>query len=126
MYDKGKILIGVVVFLLVLAFPLIYLAASGDGGYVPDPVPPEGETQCVEAVDFMTDNHMALLMDWREGFVRDGIRTYEAKDGTEYTVSLTGTCILQCHTEKEEFCDQCHKYVGAEPDCWSCHVEGEE
>jgi hypothetical protein len=128
-YDKGKILTGVVIFRILLAFPMYYLAASGDAGYVPDPVLPEGETQCVEDADWMKDYHMTLLIDWRETVVRDGVRTYVAEDGKEYTISLTGTCLQQCHVEKDEFCDQCHIYVGAEPTCWRCHVEtveGEE
>ena len=127
MYDTGKILIGVVIFLILLAFPVYYLAASGEGDAVPDLATPEGD-QCVEPADWMRDNHMTLLVDWREGLVRDGIREYVATDGTKYeNISLTGTCLDKgCHSSKDEFCDRCHTYVGAEPDCWSCHVEGEE
>jgi hypothetical protein len=125
MYDRGKIIIGVVIFLLLLAFPMIYLAASGDAGYVPDPVLPADEEKCVESAEYMRENHTTLLQDWREGVVRAGTRTHVASDGKQYDVSLVETC-LGCHDNKAEFCDQCHNYVGAEPSCWDCHEAPEE
>jgi hypothetical protein len=125
MYDKGKIITGVVIGLLLLTFPLAYLAASGDGGYVPEPEIATDEQQCVESVEFMRENHMTLLDEWRTTVVRGGDRTYVAVDGTEYFIGLTETC-LDCHSNKAEFCDTCHSYSGTEPECWSCHVTGEE
>jgi len=137
MYDKGKIITGVVIGLLLLTFPLIYLAASGDGGYVPELQPAEKGTQCIESDEFMRENHMLLLDDWRLSVVRGGNRVYIASDGQEYYMGLanptnpeelplqTGAC-LACHTDKDEFCDTCHSYSGAEPGCWDCHVSGEE
>ncbi len=145
MYDKGKIITGVVIGLLLLTFPMAYLAASGEGGYVPEPVLPPDEEQCVEPVEWMTDNHMRLLDEWRHTVVRGGDRIYGSSGGTEYYIGLTGLdeeemsvvrgspgmpdlksggC-LQCHSNKDEFCDTCHSYVGAEPECWNCHVEEE-
>ena len=125
MYDKGRIIAGVVIFLILLTSPLIYLSASGEGGYVPEPVIVTEEEQCVESVEYMTKKHMELLEDWKEGVVRGGTRTYVASDGKEYDVSLVETC-LDCHTNKAEFCDQCHDYVGAKPSCWDCHQAPEE
>jgi hypothetical protein len=125
MYDKGKIITGVVIGLLLLTFPLTYLAASGDGGYVPEPVLPAAEDRCIEDARWMRDNHMQLLDEWRNTVVRGGDRAHIASDGTEYFIGLTDTC-LGCHTEKDQFCDTCHSYTGTQPKCWDCHVEGEE
>ncbi len=68
---------------------------------------------------------MNMLLDWREEVVRDNLRTYTASDGNEYVKSLTDTC-LSCHSPKDEFCDQCHNYVAAQPYCWNCHVIPED
>lgn len=125
MYDKGKIISGVVIALVLVTFPLSYLAASGDGGYEPQPVLPTDETKCVEPTEWMIDNHMHLLDEWRNTVVRGDDRVYVASDGTEYTISLTGTC-LGCHPDKDEFCDACHDFAGVQPTCWNCHVTGEE
>ncbi len=92
---------------------------------MPEPVIVTEEEQCVEPVEYMTKKHMELLEDWKEGVVRGGTRTYVASDGKEYDVSLVETC-LDCHTNKAEFCDQCHEYVGAKPYCWDCHQAPEE
>ena len=66
-----------------------------------------------------------LVDDWREAVVREGIRSYVGSDGREYEISLTETC-LGCHSNKSEFCDKCHNYVGVRPDCWDCHNVPEE
>jgi len=120
MYDRNKIITGVIIFLIVLAFPMIYLAATGDSGYVPVPEIIGEEEQCVESAEYMRENHMKLLQDWRESVVRGADRTYVARDGKEYDVSLVNTC-LECHPNKAEFCDQCHEYIDAQPSCWDCH-----
>ncbi len=126
MYDKGKIITGIVIGLLLLTFPLTYLAASGDGGYVPEPVPPPDEEHCVESTEWMNVNHMKLLDEWRNSAVRGNENWYLSRDwGVEYWISLTGTC-LGCHTNKAEFCDTCHSYGAVEPRCWDCHISGEE
>ena len=107
------------------------------GGYVPELQPAEKGTQCIEPDEFMRENHMLLLDDWRLSVVRCNSRVYEATDGQEYYMGLanptnpeelplqTGAC-LSCHTDKTAFCDTCHSYSGAEPGCWDCHVSGEE
>jgi hypothetical protein len=67
---------------------------------------------------------MQLLLDWRENSVRRNIRTYTAFDGRSYTVNLTGTCLTQCHTDKADFCDRCHDFVGVQgPYCMDCHID---
>lgn len=73
---------------------------------------PIGEKNCVAPVEHMRTSHMKLLAEWRDRAVRRNDRDPVAR-------SLTGTC-LRCHV-KAEFCDRCHAYTGAKPDCWSCH-----
>lgn len=81
--------------------------------------------KCVEDQSYMRANHMKMLQAWRDEAVREGKRLYTAKDGSVYEKSLTGACI-QCHSNKERFCDRCHNYVGAKPTCFNCHVVQEE
>jgi hypothetical protein len=120
MYDTGKIIPGLVVFGVLLTTPIWYSLATGGVNQAPELQLPTSENQCIESTQWMRDNHMHLLDDWRQMVVRDGIRTYVASDGKEYEISLTGTC-LDCHSDKKEFCDQCHNYAGVTPNCWECH-----
>ena len=126
MYDTGKIIMGVVIFLVLFTLPLWYSQASGDADYVPDPqILPEAGDQCVESADYMKNRHMELLDDWRHSVVRGADRVYHAEDGKEWDKSLTDTC-LDCHSNYEDFCVACHDYVDVRPKCWECHVdEGE-
>ena len=107
-----------------LSLPVWVSAASGEITDTPQLNLPADEEKCVESTEYMRANHMYLLLEWREEVVRNNERTYTASDGEEYLKSLTDTC-LDCHSPKVEFCDECHDYVGAQPDCWSCHVDPE-
>lgn len=121
--DIGKAVIGLVVFLVLVGFPVWYSASQGQSGYRPELVYPEGETQCVESKDYMRSLHMDLLNDWRDDVVRKGVRTYVSEaNGHSYDMSLQNTC-MKCHDNKDTFCDRCHNYVGVKPKCWECHVE---
>ena len=126
MYDANKILTGLVIFLGLITLPIWYGLASAEAARVPEPVISSPEKECIESAQYMRDNHMELVENWRETVVREGERTYIASDGEEYQMSLTGTC-LGCHSNKADFCDQCHNYVGIAPNCWDCHniPEGE-
>ncbi len=119
MFDKSKIIPGLIIFLAVITYPAWYMAAHGKAE-TPKPEIVTQEKQCIESTDFIRANHMHLLTEWRAG-VRSDMRVYQASDGREFKVSLTGTC-LDCHSNKAEFCDKCHGYAGVQPDCWSCHV----
>lgn len=125
MYDANKIIPGLVLFFGLLAIPLWYNAITGEASYVPKPEIVTTEKQCVEPKEWMAENHMRLLSDWREAVVRQGVRTYVSSDGKEYNISLVGTC-LDCHSNKAEFCDRCHSYAGVEPNCWACHEAPEK
>ncbi len=121
MYDKGKIIAGIVIFLILITFPIWYLTAHSQTSHVPQLQAAAGN-ECVESTSYMLDNHMKLLDEWRTLVVRDGNDTYVASNGQEWNISLTGTC-LSCHN-KAEFCDQCHTYEGVTLNCWSCHFAG--
>ena len=143
MYDAGKIITGVIIAILLLAFPVIYTVAYGtDEAPTPVILDEFQDTECIESAEFMREHHMKLLDNWRNTVVRGGDRIYEAEDGSEYYMGLSaqtnldflpdgvesGAC-LSCHPNKEEFCNACHDYSGADPSCWNCHietVEGEE
>ncbi len=125
MYDAGKIITGIVIFLIMMTVPIWYVMATGQASYVPHPEVNPDETQCVESTDYMTKNHMILLDEWKTMCVRDGICTWGARDGDPDNTSLVGTCLSSCHPSKAEFCDQCHNYVGTSPNCWDCHISGE-
>jgi hypothetical protein len=129
LYDGGKIIAGIVVFVIAASFPFWY----GKGKTVSPPdlkldtpaIERLKEKLCVEPAPYMKANHMKLLNAWRDGVVREGKRTYTAADGRVFRVSLTGTC-LECHSNKGQFCDRCHDYAGSKPNCWNCHIIPEE
>jgi hypothetical protein len=121
MYDASKVIPGLLIFGVLITSPVWYSALSGKIHYVPEPQIVTSNNQCIESKEYMRDNHMHLLDQWRQMKVRDGQTVYTASDGKTYDISLTGTC-LKCHSNKEEFCDTCHQYAGVQPNCWDCHV----
>ena len=121
MYDGGKILAGLVIFLVLVTMPVWWNLATGAEVRAPQLVLPEGQTGCVLPTNEMKASHMELLNKWRDLAVRQNDRVMTTWDGRTYRRSLTETC-LGCHTDKASFCDRCHDYVAAEPYCWACHV----
>ena len=104
---------------------------------------PKHEKNCVRDVQFMRENHMKLLNDWRDQVVRTGVRFEKIprrddkgkilKDGQGKVVhqkierSLTKTC-LRCHDNPKAFCDRCHEYAGVTKrggvlECFHCHIQ---
>ena len=122
MYDGGKIITGLIIFVALVSFPILYTGAMGKAGDKPEPKAPENETKCVESKEFMQAWHMDMLNEWRDEVVREGNRIYTAQDGEKHEMSLTNNC-LKCHNDREKFCDECHNYVGVSPYCWDCHIE---
>jgi [DsrC]-trisulfide reductase subunit J len=120
MYDGGKIITGLVIFLVLITFPIWYSLASGKGGIVPEPEKATGTT-CVESTEYMVTSHMDLLIQWRDEVVRGGDRFHKMPDGTMVEKSLTNTC-LDCHKDKKKFCDKCHDYAAVTVYCWDCHI----
>jgi hypothetical protein len=125
MYDGTKIITGLVIFLAFMTFPIWYNAAMGKASYRPELQKPPLGTSCVESKEYMQSMHMNLLNSWRDWFVRQDDKTYISRVGgqeRQFKMSLTNTCLKQCHTNKAEFCDKCHNYVGVAPYCFDCHL----
>ena len=80
-----------------------------------------GKDQCVRSAEYMRPFHMDLLSEWRDDVVRRGDRFTEWPDGKPIEKSLSNTC-LDCHSNKENFCDRCHNYMSVDPYCWDCHI----
>jgi len=127
-YDGGKVIIGIIILFALIAFPFFY--NMGKAAKVAEPkidTPaiqglPETERVCVEPKEYMRAKHMKVLGDWRDQVVREANRDYVGFTKKRYTVSLQNTC-LECHSNYDSFCDECHKYTGIKPYCWGCHVD---
>ncbi len=125
MFDGGKVVVGLVVFLALVTFPLWYNVAKGKSEYVPDLERSAAADRCVADSAYMVAHHMNLLNEWRDLVVRKGERIYTDPWKGQHVMSLSGTC-LSCHENKDKFCDRCHDYMGVDPYCWDCHVVPEE
>ncbi|MCP4757153.1 MAG: cytochrome C [Proteobacteria bacterium] len=136
MYDAGKIIAGLVVFIGIITYPI--WGSIGDSVNPPKPVI-KTAGKCVESAEFMKANHMQMLEEWRQSVVRDSERVYVSKTyGTMHDKSLSSTgpslanpgeekkSCMGCHPNKEQFCDSCHDYASVDPYCWSCHIEPKE
>ena len=121
MHDAGKVLAGLVVFLAIATSPMWYFAVSGAEAKAPELNIAAESKQCLAPTPYMRAFHMDMLNDWRDEAVRTSDTTYVGLDGKTYEKSLAGTCLGDCHANKDQFCDRCHEYVGAEPFCWDCH-----
>ena len=122
MRDRAFVLGLLGAFLVLITFPFWYDLAEGAKSAAPELKLPAQEKQCVAPTEFMRTSHMDLLIAWRDEVVRGQGRTYRTADGRTYDMSLTKTC-MKCHTDKEQFCDRCHKYAGVDPYCWECHID---
>ncbi len=118
-YDAGKIIPGLVVFVLLATFPLWW--NLGQAQAVPQPELPKDQKFCVAPKEEMRTGHMQTLNAWRDTVVREGMRLHVADNGQEFNMSLSNEC-LRCHANREKFCDRCHNYLGVVPYCWDCHL----
>ena len=126
MYDKGKVIVGLIIFVALITFPFLY--NLGKAAPAPEPKLSEkakAAKECIMPKSDMKTEHMQLLDIWRDTVVRSAQRVYVNDSGKEFMMSLTDTC-LDCHTEKAEFCDQCHNYAAVTPYCWDCHIDPKE
>jgi len=127
MYDAGKIIVGLVIFVGFVTFP--FWGSFGDTDVMPKPVIKTTGT-CVESAEYMRANHMQLLDTWRDDVVRNNDRIYTSKTyGTKFEKSMSSagkTSCMSCHSNKAEFCDSCHNYAAVNPYCWECHVAPKE
>lgn len=123
MGDRPLIYGGLCLFVALVTFPVWKGVAAQSSTKGPEVKAVVDKKQCVAPRAYMREAHMELLMAWRDGKVRRQERHYTAHDGTVYNVSLTGTCLTQCHGSKDKFCDSCHEYAGVSaPNCWGCHT----
>jgi hypothetical protein len=142
MYDAGKVIVGLGLFVVLFTSPFWYNAARGTKLQAPDLAPARAmapDQQCMMDTRFMRERHMDLLNTWRNDVVRlddrflkedpayavdpQGIRRWP--DGKPMQKSLTNTC-LRCHSNYNEFCNRCHADNGVQPSCFSCHLTGTE
>ena len=123
MSEKGKIVFGLSVFVILITFPFwSRLAAAGEPeGGRPELEYPTNAEACIESTDYMAASHMDLLNQWRDELVREGNREYVSSAGETYEKSLTRTC-LSCHEDRDAFCTRCHDYADVQPTCWQCHT----
>lgn len=120
MYNKGFIISGLIIFVLLVTFPIWFNGL--DAGPLPKPeLPPGGEKQCVAPAAEMRDTHMQLLNVWRDDVLRNSDRVAVTVAGKQYRKGLQTAC-MQCHSNKEKFCDSCHNYAAVQPTCWDCHL----
>jgi len=123
MRDRALIFAGLFLFVAIVTCPLWWGIAARTSTQGPELKLAEGKT-CVAPADYMRASHMQFLIDWRDGKVRQHHSQYTAYNGAHYNVSLTNTCLGQCHGSKKQFCDQCHSYVAiSTPSCWDCHQD---
>jgi hypothetical protein len=129
MYNGGKIIAGLILFLALLTFPF-YI----NKGKALEEVKPSIDTpvinqlakkECIRPKDEMKAGHMKILDEWRDEVVRNGNRELVNVAGRIFEKSLQNGC-LQCHSNKKKFCDECHSYAGVDPYCWDCHFVREE
>lgn len=131
MYDKGKIIAGLIIGMLIIMLP--FWLNIGKTRKLPDPKLSEKAKlaeKCILPTDEMRSAHQVLLVEWRDLAVRDGERLYYSEyNQKKYEISLENTC-MDCHSNKKEFCDECHNYAGvtggSSPTCWNCHNEPKE
>ncbi len=126
MYDSGKIIAGLAIFILLITFPIWY-NNLGTVGAAPaqDPnlefmVPMlEGYTfangQVHPSADAMRAIHMDILKD-----IHAEVTGYTPeKDGKKPQMSCVG-----CHSSGLQFCTSCHDYVSVAPvNCADCHQQ---
>lgn len=119
MYDKGKIIPGLIVFVA-----LMLIAVFNNAGKKPEPPKiekPKDYKECVLPVEEMKQSHMVLLNDWRDEVIREGKREQIKVGDKMFDKSLQRGC-MHCHTSKKKFCDVCHEFASVYPYCWDCHV----
>jgi hypothetical protein len=126
MYDGGKIIAGLVIGFGLLLSPFFYNAGKAAKSPNPELTPRAKEAQvCVAPTEYMRNQHMNMLDSWRDDAVRRENLYYKSVDGKVYYRSLQETC-MDCHSNKVQFCDQCHDYMGVTPYCWDCHIAPKE
>jgi len=130
-YNGKKILIGLIIFVALVASPFFLNMGKDKATAKPDikidtpEISKLEDKRCVEPREVMRATHMKILDTWRDSVVRNGDRGQILISGKKYDKSLENGC-LKCHSNKEEFCDKCHVYLDVKPACWECHIAPKE
>lgn len=128
---KSYVGLGIIIFVVLMTAPIWLNLGKASAIEAPEvsldtpAINAMAEKKCIYDTEYMRDNHMELLADWKVEVVRNGHDVFIAPDGQEYHMSLQNTC-LECHSNYEDFCKKCHDYNGVEPNCWTCHVNTPE
>ena len=123
MKDKKKILAGLVVLIAAFTFPFWYnLGKAAPAPELELTEKAKAAKTCIMPTAFMKAEHMQLLDVWRHNVTRNGERMFVNAEGKLFNMSLSNTC-LDCHSNKEKFCDRCHDYASVRPYCWDCHID---
>ncbi|NCO83974.1 MAG: menaquinol oxidoreductase [Nitrospirae bacterium CG_4_10_14_3_um_filter_44_29] len=133
MYDGGKILVGLIIFIALFASPFYLNMGKAvakpelkfDTPEIQQMEKETGKKQCVEPKEFMRAEHMQILNNWRDEVIRSGNRDEIVILGHKYDKSLQNGC-MKCHSNKKDFCDKCHNYMAVQPYCWRCHIAPKE
>lgn len=120
MYNAKAVIVGIIIFVGLFTSPF-WLSMMGKDYKSTGIELPKGEKECIEDVQFMRDQHMRLLNEWRDEALRKENRVYVATSGKKWNISLQNTC-MKCHNDYEGFCQKCHKANGVDPYCWTCHI----
>lgn len=146
MNRKGGFLLGLLIFVVIITSPILYSLgkekASPEVNLNTPVIQQLSVKECIESKEYMRENHMQLLLEWRDSAVRDGESVYINSKGKAYEISIQNTC-LECHNDtptstvinntnitpptvnadSNQFCFSCHDYAAVEPNCWSCHSD---
>jgi hypothetical protein len=130
MYDSGKIILGLAVFVLLITFPIWHNNLIGTGGAAPvkNSELPEAMFQSISfpngarhslTTQEMRATHMDMLKD---------IHGNAAAKMAGQKDKMPNMQCLMCHVGSNEqplqFCDSCHNSVSVKvPDCWACHTK---
>ena len=134
LYDFKYIALGLLIFFGLVLSPL--LPNLGKTVAAPDPkldTPAiqklaEKDRKCVMPTDYMRANHMQIagrLAGIGGPNRRPAGAVFVNPEGKKFLASLSNTC-MECHSNKTQFCDQCHNYVAVTPNCFGCHLDKEQ
>ena len=127
MYNKGNVLIGLVIFVGAALSIVGYNMTMGDADTFRTegklgPEKPVGHEKCVKETAYMRTSHMVLLNQWRDEVIREGKRELVITPAGERVEKSLQLGCLSCHVSKVKFCDRCHEYANVAPYCWDCHL----
>lgn len=148
MNSKAGVVTVLVIAVVVLTVPLwVALGQRVTGRLKPAPEIPKPTNSELCIMKEPRAQHMQVIDEWRNSVVREGKSVYKSQnhvdpktgEPVEYVMSLTQTCLLECHASEKDpatdaegnvlsvqqrFCNECHQFANIRPNCWDCHLEG--